>query len=183
MSGVTVGTAATALFVGLSAVSAISQISNASSQANMVENNAIAKSNALKTEGDLAVQQKAKEVRLTAARQTASFLSSGLTMEGTPTDVINETFSTGIADVQNIGKNYQTQRTNVLSGGAADAKSINNAGRTAAINTIASSFTSASFAGSSGAGSFFGDQGTLSRDVAFGSSSGVGPIKGFGGLG
>jgi hypothetical protein len=170
----------TAIFVSLIAAQAISQVSNASSQAKVARTNALAKSSALKQEGDLAVSEKAKEIKLRGARQTSSFITSGLTMEGTPMDVLNETFDVGIADIQNIGRNYQTNRENVLRGGAAESSSIINAGRTEAIGTIASG--AGSYAGGSGAGAMFGAQGGVSRTAAFGSPSGVGPIKGFGGF-
>ncbi len=170
----------TVLFAGLIAGTALTQISNSTKQAKVAQNNAISKADSLKTEGDLAVQEKSKQVRLTAARQTASFLSSGLTLEGTPTDVINETYDVGIADVQNIGKNYQTARMNTLYGGGAQADAFISAGRAQAIGTIAQG--AAGYAGASGAGSLFGTQGTASRTLAFGSPSGVGPIQSFGGF-
>ncbi len=138
---------ATAIFVGLTAAQAISGISTANSQAKVARQNATAKADALKKEGDLAVSEKAKEVKLRAARQVSSFITSGLTLEGTPTDVLNETFDVGIADVENIGANYQTSRMSVLRGGDAEAGNIIGGGRTRAIGTVASGFSGASTGG------------------------------------
>ncbi len=142
------GQAATIVFLALTAAKAVSQVSNASSRAKVVSQNASAKAEALKAEGDIAVKERAKEVRLRAARQASSFITSGLTLEGTPTDVIDETFEVGIADIENIGANFQTSRRNIISSGNAEAQSINRAGRTAAIGTIVSSFSSFGSAGS-----------------------------------
>ncbi len=144
----------TVLFASLIAVQAISQISNASSSAKIASQNASAKSEALRAEGDIAVAERAKEVRLRAARQTSSFITSGLTLEGTPTNVIDETFEVGIADIENIGANFQTSRRNIISSGDAEAQSINRAGQSATIGTIVSGFSS--FGGAGDIGSLFG---------------------------
>lgn len=51
-----------------------------------------------------AAEQRIKGIRKLAASQRASFLHSGiaLTGEGTPDDLLSETYDTGIADVENI---------------------------------------------------------------------------------
>ena len=155
----------TLLYAGLTAFQATSQIKTAKSQAKAVAQTSIAKSDSLKEEGDLAVQQKAKEIKLRTARQTASFITSGLTMEGTPQDVLAETFDTGIADIENIGKNYQQSRLNILRGGSAQIGGIIDSGRNAAIGTIANSFSSF---GSRGIGSSSLFNSPLSSDIDYG---------------
>lgn len=155
MSGAT-----TAVFAGLIAVQAFSQISTANSQAKASLVNSQAQADALKKEGDITVSEKAKEVRLRAARQVSSFITSGLELEGTPMDVLDETFEVGVADIENIGSNYQTQRMNVLRGGKADALTSINQGRTAAIGSISSGF--ASYGGS---GSLFDSSTQSNRGV------------------
>lgn len=106
-------------------------------------------------EGELATKEKAKEVRYKAARQTVSFLNSGLTLEGTPNAVIGETYSTGLEDINNIRSNYNTKSKNIIS-----------AGRTEAIGKIASGF--GNFAMGGGGGSMFGS--TMSQP-AFGAGT------------
>lgn len=118
----------TILFAAFTGLKAISQMNAA---------NKAAKVNA--REGELVAKEKAKEIRYKAARQTVSFLNSGVTLDGTPQDVLGETFSTGQADITNIRHNYDNK-----------SKSIISQGRTEAIGTIASGFGNASIAGSMG---------------------------------
>lgn len=154
---------ATVGLIALTAFQAVSQIKTSTKQATTSARNAVAKARALKAEGDIAVQERAKQVRLRAARQTSSFITSGLTLEGTPMDVLGETFDVGIADIENIGTNFQTSRMNVLRGGEAEVESAIRSGRNQAIGSIASSFSS--FAGGSGAGSLFGSSQPANRGV------------------
>lgn len=122
----------TIAFLALSAVSASMKMNDAKKQAEGVAR-----------EGELVAKEKAKEVRYKVARQTSSFLNSGLTLEGTPQDVIGETFSTGKEDIGNIQSNYNAKSKNIIS-----------SARTEAIGQIAGSFAGASLGGS--AGSMFG---------------------------
>jgi hypothetical protein len=126
----------TAVVVGLSAVSAMSSISEAKRQAK-----------ATIKEGNINLANKAKEVRARTAAQQVSFLQSGLTLEGTPMGVIDSTFNTGITDLTQMKENYDNKAANQI-----------RQGRTQALSTLAGSFGTASFAG--GFGDLTGDFGS-----------------------
>lgn len=137
----------TILFMAFTGLQAVSSMMNANSQADA----------AIRT-GNLQMQEQAKKTRYAAARQTTSFLNSGITLEGTPQDVIQETFTTGIADVKQIGANANTTANNII--GEA---------RTKAIGSIASSFGSFSSGGTSlttQAGSYLPDSALFSLNNA-----------------
>src|SRR5688572_23731058 len=114
----------TILFASLTALSAVSKMSAAKDQAKDVKKNAERSAAAMKTEGELASKEKAKQIRYAAARQTSSFLSSGITLEGTPQDVLNETFQTGLEDIENIGRGYNTNIKNTISSANTQSKNI-----------------------------------------------------------
>lgn len=124
----------TLIFAALTGLKAVSQMNAATKQA---ENAA--------REGNIVAKEKAKEIRYKVARQTSSFLNSGLTLEGTPQDVIGETFSTGLDDIKNIRAGYNAKSKNFIS-----------QGRSEAIGTIASGFGAAAGGNALGsAGSMF----------------------------
>ncbi len=100
----------TILFAAFTGLQAISSLMNAQSQADA----------AVKT-GEYNMENEAKKVRYAAARQTTSFLSSGLSLEGTPTDVIQETYNTGIKDIKQIGANANSQSSNFIAQGRSQA--------------------------------------------------------------
>lgn len=100
----------TVLILGLAAMQADSAIRQSESQAN-----------AAIDQGNIDSREKAKEVKFRAARQQASFLNSGLTLEGTPMSVIQGTFSTGIEDVSQIGTNANRTAKNIISSGRTQA--------------------------------------------------------------
>lgn len=102
----------------LSGISAVSSIVNANAEADA----------AIK-EGNIVAANKAKETQLKAARLQSSFLSSGLTLEGTPSAAVGGVFRTGLEDIAQIRSNYNTK-----------AKNIRSAGRTAALGTLATAF-------------------------------------------
>jgi len=108
----------TAIMLGLTTLSAMSSMSNANKEAKA----AIA-------EGNIVAANKAKETKLKAARLQTSFLNSGLTLEGTPMAAIDDTFSTGLADIGQISSNYNNK-----------AKSAINKGRSQALSGFASAF-------------------------------------------
>lgn len=119
----------TIAIIGLSLLQANQQMRTAESQAK-----------ATVRQGELAAGEKAKETRLRAARVQSSFLNSGLTLEGTPMMAIQDTFSTGLADVDQIRENANASSKNIISQGRAEA-----------LGTIASSVS-----GSFGSGDLFG---------------------------
>lgn len=138
----------TILFAAFTGLKAFSQIKQGKEQAKRVTQNAEAQAAALREEGRLAASERAKKARYKAARQTVSFLNSGLTLEGTPSSVIQKTYDVGIEDVGNITRGYNTRISNVISGANADSKDIISSSRSEAIGTIASSFAGSSFGGS-----------------------------------
>lgn len=173
----------TVLFAAFVGLQAVSQIQAGQKKAEAAVVSAEAEAASLREEGELTKSERAKALRLKSARQVSSFLTSGLSLEGTPSDVLSETFETGIADIRNIGKNFQTSIDNRIRQGNAQSSQFISESRTQAIGTIASGFSGV------GGGSLFdtnaplGSQGTVSRTIEFGSPSAQGPIQGFGGLG
>lgn len=131
----------TALFLALSVISASGKMNQAKSAAGQTVAN-----------GEIAAKEKAKEVRYKVARQTSSFLNSGLTLEGTPQDVIGDTFDTGLQDIGQIRTNANNQSKNIIS-----------SARSEAIGQIAGSFGMAAMSGGS-AGSMFETAGSYAPD-------------------
>jgi len=127
MSGAT-----TAIMIGFTALSAVSSIQQGNAQAK-----------ATIAEGNLVAKNKAQEVQLKAARQQSSFLTSGLTLEGTPMSVIESTFNTGIEDINQIRSNYGAQAKNQIA-----------AGRSAALGKIAVGMKGIDFGSIASSGSF-----------------------------
>jgi len=111
-------------------------------QAQQQQKQAKAQANATIAQGNIDLQNKAQEVARKVATQKVSFLNSGLTLAGTPQNALNSIYNTGMADLNQLGSNYNAQAKNQIQ-----------AGRTAAINSLASSF--GNFAvGQIGSGSF-----------------------------
>lgn len=137
----------TILFAAFTGISAISKMSAANKQAKQVKRNAEAEAASKKVEGELVSKEKAKQIRNAAARQTSSFLSAGITLDGTPMDVLNETFSTGIDDITNIGNNYNNSINSTISNANAQSKNIMSSARSQVISDIAGSFAGGSFGG------------------------------------
>ena len=143
----------TILFAAFTGLKALSQMSQAQKQADAVAENARLKNKALKDEAELKVKERAKELRYKAARQTVSFLNSGVEVgQGTPQTIIGETFQTGKEDIKNISSNYQNTIKSVTSQANSQADNIISQGRSQAIGTIAGGFanTSGMFGGGSG---------------------------------
>lgn len=113
---------ATIAFVALSVVKGATEMSAARNEAK-----------ATIAEGNIAAGNKAKQVAAAAATQRVSFLQSGLTLEGTPMNIIESTFNTGIKDINQIRSNYDHRAKNQIT-----------AGRTAFISSLASGFAGAS---------------------------------------
>lgn len=137
----------TILFASLTGLSAISKMSQARDEAKSITRNAEMANEADRVEGELAIGEKAKEIRQKAAAQKSSFLSAGLLLDGTPEVVIGETFSTGLEDIENIRKGYNTRMTSRTSVANAQSKTTISSARTQAIEGIAKNF--ASFGGGS----------------------------------
>lgn len=106
-----------------------------SSQAN---SNAKNEANAIVAEGNIQAKNKAREIAYKAGTQRVSFLNSGLTLEGTPMNVIDQTFTTGLEDINQIASNYNNK-----------AKGVISAARSKAISSMANSFAGFSLPGGS----------------------------------
>lgn len=89
--------------LGLTALQNIQTINQAKKQAK-----------ATVREGEIVADNKARDVMRQAARQRSSFLTSGLTLEGTPENVIGQTYDTGLQDVNLIRSNVNTQSKNII---------------------------------------------------------------------
>lgn len=72
-------------------------------------------------EGELKAKEAAKGIAAKAASQKVSFLSSGFTLEGTPSSVLRSTYETGRQDIQQILSNYETQAGSIMSMARAQA--------------------------------------------------------------
>lgn len=142
----------TLLIAGLSAVSALSSMSSARKQAK-----------AIAQEGEIESKNLAKKVRYAAAEQSVNFLNSGITLNGdandTPMAVINETYNTGLEDLNLLRSNYN-----------AKSKAAISEGRSKAIGALVSGFSSAGFGGM-GAGASSGFMSGLGK---FGNMVGAG---------
>jgi len=90
--------------VGMQVMKASNELSNAKKQAQLTVN--AAKINA---------ENKSKQVRALAASQKVSFLTSGLTLEGTPLAVLSSTYETGRQDINQIISNANTSSKNTMS--------------------------------------------------------------------
>ena len=119
----------TLAIIGLTAFQAVSQIKQSEREAE-----------ATVKAGDLQAEAKGKETRLRAARAKSSFLTSGLTLEGTPMAAIGDIFKTGLEDIDQISTNTNTRAKNIIS-----------SGRTQALGTLASGI-----GGAFGTGDIFG---------------------------
>ena len=82
---------------------------------------AISKNNAARTEAKaiteearLQAENKAHETVREAGKLQSSFLSSGLTIEGTPTEVLKRAYQYGTEDINQIAKNANTRSKNIM---------------------------------------------------------------------
>lgn len=133
---------ATIAFVALSAYKASAATSAAKKQAK-----------ATIAEGNIVAANKAKQVAQKAATQRVSFLNSGLTLEGTPMNVIESTFNVGLEDIAQIQSNYNTKAKNQIS-----------AGKSAALDALVGGFTSAALAPDLGSFNDFTTAGSVAFD-------------------
>jgi len=110
-------------------------------------------------QGALDAANQAKATRIKAARIKSSFLQSGLELEGTPIAAINDTFTTGLADTNQIVSNANMRSRNIMQ----TAKS-------AAIGSLVSSIGMAAMGG--GFGGSAGGTGSSGFSSIFGKSAG-----------
>lgn len=113
------------------------------------------KSNArtLARAGEIQAQNRAKEIMNLASKQRVSYLNAGVELEGTPQAVINDTYQTGIDDVnaiisstnQQIKNKMTKARANLLGSIAGTGMSLFSSG---ALNGLGSGGVSESSGGS-----------------------------------
>ncbi|MHA1883385.1 MAG: hypothetical protein ACTSUO_10120, partial [Candidatus Thorarchaeota archaeon] len=74
-------------------------------------------SKAIRQQAELQANERAKKTRKLASQQKASFLSSGIALmgEGTSQSVFDDTYDTGIEDMNRIKQNAVSQQKNVWS--------------------------------------------------------------------
>ncbi len=108
---------AAAVYVGLNVASAIGNYNQSKSDARQ----------AIK-QGEIAMQNRANEIRSLAAKQRVSYLASGLELEGTPQVVITDTYDKGIADVNAIRDSANQTAKNIMT--AARAKLLGDMAKT-----------------------------------------------------
>lgn len=99
-------------------------------KSNQAAGNAKREAQAIVDEGNIKAKNKAREVMYKAGTQRVSFLNSGLTLEGTPMNVIDQTFDTGIEDINQIASNYNNK-----------AKATISSARSSMISNLANSFS------------------------------------------
>ena len=75
-----------------------------------------AKSNARTTAraGNIAVENRKKEIQSLIAKQKIGYLQSGVELEGTPQTVLQDTYTTGIKDIKAITGSYNRNIKNQL---------------------------------------------------------------------
>lgn len=97
-------------------------------------------------EGAIEAENRKTEIQKLAATQRVSFLQAGVELEGTPQNVIQDTYNTGIADIQAVKSSYKQKVKNIMV-----------AARSELIGGLASSVISGVAAyGMAGGGSLFG---------------------------
>lgn len=66
------------------------------------------------TQAGIQARNRAQDIQALASVQKMSFLNSGVELTGTPAAVINDTYNTGLEDLEAIRSGYQTQIKNSL---------------------------------------------------------------------
>lgn len=94
---------ATAVMAGLSLASAIGNFNQSKSEARQTAR-----------QGAIAAQNRADEIKKLAAKQRVSYLQAGLELEGTPQAVINDTYNTGLEDINEIKSAYNQSSKNIM---------------------------------------------------------------------
>lgn len=139
----------TAIIAGLSVASAIGNYNQSKSESRQTAH-----------QGAIAAQNRADEIKKLASRQRVSYLQAGLELEGTPQNVINDTYETGIADVNNIIGAYNQKSKNIMTKARADL-----------LGGLAKAGASAFAGGGSSGGLFSGLSGISESGGGWGSGS------------
>ena len=128
---------------------------------------------AVAEQGAMKARERAKQTQMLASKQKTSFLSSGisLTGEGTAEAMVQDTYDTGLADINQIKSNYNQQSSNIMS--AARSKLLSDVGK------MGMSVAMAGVGGAFSSGGSFAAGG----EMASGATLGGGTLGGSAGLG
>lgn len=69
---------------------------------------------ALKREGEIKIDQRKKEILELVAQQKVGYVDSGVEFEGTPQNVMQDTYNTGWEDIEALRTSYNTQIKNTM---------------------------------------------------------------------
>lgn len=97
------GVAAALIVGGLSIAKGVGEYNSAKSQNRL-----------LKRQGEQAIENRKQEILQTAARQKIGYIQAGMELTGTAQNVMQDTYQTGIKDIQSLKHNYaQTIKNNL----------------------------------------------------------------------
>lgn len=125
--------------------------------------NARQQANSIIEEGNINARNKAREIAAKAGTQRVSFLNSGIALEGTPMNVIDQTFTTGLEDIHRIESNYNTK-----------AKGVISQARSSMLESLASGFGGFGIPGGGDSGYSLSDIGSGINSFASGTGFGAG---------
>jgi hypothetical protein len=97
------GVGAAIVIGGLSVASAVGKYNSSKSTARNI-----------KKQAAIEAHNRMEEIKKLTAEQRVRYISAGLELEGTPQEVINDTYNKGIADVWNIHANAKQNAKNVM---------------------------------------------------------------------
>lgn len=69
---------------------------------------------ALKEEGKIKIDQRKKEILQLVAQQKVGYVDSGVEFEGTPQNVMQDSYNTGMEDIEALRTSYNTQIKNAM---------------------------------------------------------------------
>lgn len=97
------GVAAALIVGGLSVAKGVGEYNSAKSQNRL-----------LKRQGEQAIENRKQEILQTAARQKIGYIQAGMELTGTAQNVMQDTYQTGIKDIQSLKYNYNQALKNNL---------------------------------------------------------------------
>ena len=120
-------------------------------------------------EGAMKAKERAKQTRMLAGKQKASFLNSGISLEGegTTQNMFDDTYGTGLEDINQIKSNYNAQSKNIM--GAARSKAMADLGGMAL--TVAGGMAMGGGTGAFNPGGAMPSGATTSGQMSFGASN------------
>lgn len=70
--------------------------------------------NAVAAEGALKARERSRQIAKLGSQQKTSFLQSGVTLQGTPMNVLSDTYKTGREDIDLLKKNYEAKTGSLI---------------------------------------------------------------------